>query len=347
MFLQLVVMGLATGCLYALIALAMVIIYKTSEILNFAQGELAMVSAFFAFMLIDGLGLGWPVALPLTLAFSMLLGATVELAFLHPARERARLIPLILLWAFTTFVVALAVTKPDEVPAALALLVSAFGLWMTAETFSKRPHRKPNLLGLIIITLGLEMILYGSAGAIWGAEQQILDAPVSDLSVHTVGGVVISDLNLVIFGTSILLMAGLALFFRYTRLGVAMKATAQNEVAARLMGIRPARIFAFTWALSALVGALAGLLTAASQPMDPNLMMEPLLKGFAAAVLGGMTSLRGAVLGGCILGVLENLVAGYMPDGTQFKSTVAFLVIVLVLCIKPSGLLGHHYVKKV
>ncbi len=347
MFFQLVVMGLATGCLYALIALAMVIIYKTSEILNFAQGELAMLSAYFAFVLLEGFGLPWTLVLPATLIFSMILGSLCELLFIHPARERSRAIPLVLLWSFTAFVLYLAVFRSVEVPAILAVVVVIFALWMTAETLTKRPLRQPTLLGLIIITLGLEMILYGTAGGIWGADQQIMPAPVSDFSVHEIGGVVISDLNLVIFGSSIVLMALLTLFFRYTRLGVAMQATAQNEVAARLMGIRPRRIFAFTWALAALVGALAGLMNASAQPLDPNLMMEPLLKGFAAAVMGGMTSLRGAVLGGCILGVLENLVAGYLPDGTQFKSTVAFLVIVLVLCVKPSGLLGHHYVKKV
>jgi branched-chain amino acid transport system permease protein len=170
---------------------------------------------------------------------------------------------------------------------------------------------------------------------------------VSDLSVHELGSVVISDLNLVIFGTSLVLMLGLFLFFRYTRVGIAMKATAQNPLAARLMGIRPRRIYLLTWALSSLVGAIAGLLTASAQPLDPNLMMEPLLKGFAAAVLGGMNSLPGAAVGGYLLGVLENLAAGYLPDGTQFKSTIAFLVIVLVLCVRPSGLLGRHYIKKV
>jgi branched-chain amino acid transport system permease protein len=347
LFAQLIVMGLATGCLYSLIALAMVIIYKTSEILNFAQGELAMLTTFFAFVLLVNFGLPFWAALPATLVFSMLLGAMCELVFLQPARERSRVMPLVLLWTFTVFVLYLAIFKDPGVPASLAVVVAIFAGWMTAETFSKRPLRKPTLLGLIIITLGLEMILYGAAGGLWGAGQQALPSPVSDMDVHEVGGVIISNLNLVIFAVSIILVAGLFTFFKYTRIGVAMKATAQNPLASRLMGIRPTRIYMFTWALAALVGAFAGLLTASSQPLDPNLMMESLLKGFAAAVLGGMNSLAGAVLGGCILGILENLVAGYLPDGTQYKSTVAFIVIVLMLCVRPSGLLGHHYVKKV
>jgi branched-chain amino acid transport system permease protein len=344
---QLIVMGLATGCLYSLIALAMVIIYKTSEILNFAQGELAMVSAFFALVLLTSYGLPFAVAIPATLLFAVALGALCELLFLQPARERSRVVPLALLWGFALLVLYLAVFAEPGVPLTLAAVVCVFAAWMTAETFTKRPLRKPTLLGLIIITLGLEMVLYGAAGSIWGTSQESLPTPVSDMSVHEIGSVVISDLNLVIFGVSIVLMVALFLFFRYTRIGIAMKATAQNPLAARLMGIRPGRIYSFTWALSALVGANAGLLTASAQPLDQNLMMEALLKGFAAAVLGGMNSLAGAVLGGCLLGIIENLVAGYLPDGTQYKSTVAFLVIVLVLCIRPSGLLGRHFIRKV
>lgn len=341
-------MGLASGCCYALIALAMVIIYKTNEILNFAQGELSMFSTFIAFVLLDGFGLPFIVAFPAALIFAMVLGAMCELLFLQPARERTRAMPLVVLWGFTIFLIYMAIFPDPGVPVILVAGVFGFAVWMTAETFSrKRPPRQPSILGLIIITLGLEMILYGLAGWIWGANQEAMPSPVSDTSIHEIAGVVISDLNLVVFAVSFFSMTLLFLFFRYTRIGIAMKATSQNPLAARLMGIRTTRIFSVTWALSCLIGAIAGLLLASAQPLDPNLMMEPLLKGFAAAVLGGMTSLPGTILGGCTLGILENLVAGYLPDGTQYKSTVAFLVIVLVLCVRPSGILGHHYVKKV
>jgi len=340
-------MGLATGCCYALIALAMVIIYKTSEVLNFAQGELAMFSTFVAFMLLTKFELPMAVAFPAALVFAMVLGALVELLFLSPARERSRGVPLLVLWAFTLFVLYLTFFREPAVPMLLGLGVTAFAIWVSLETLSKRPQRLPTLLGLIIITLGLEMVLYGAAGWFWGADQKILPSPVDDISVHQLGPVIISDLNLVIFAVSIVSMALLFTFFRFTRWGIAMKATAQNVLAARLMGIRTKRIFTLTWAISSLVGAVGALLIASAQPLDPNLMMEGLLKGFAAAVLGGMNRLVGTVVGGCILGILENLVAGYVPDGTQFKSTVAFFVIVLVLCIRPAGLLGRHYVKKV
>jgi branched-chain amino acid transport system permease protein len=354
MLLQLIFMGLVAGCCYALIALAMVIIYKTSEILNFAQGELAMFSTFIAFLLLESFHLPPAAAFPAALAFAMLLGALCELLFLKPARERERAAPLLVLWSFTLFIIYLAAFEEPGVPALLAVGVVVFAVWMTAETFSpKRPPRQPSLLGLIIITLGLEMILYGLAGWIWGATQKDFPSPIVDTVVYeAMTGdkqlLVVGSLDLVIFSVSIFLMTLLFLFFRYMRVGIAMKATAQNLIASRLMGIRTGRIFSFTWALSCLIGAVAGLLIASGPPpLDPNLMLDPLLKGFAAAVLGGMNSLPGAVLGGCILGIVENLAAGYLPAGPQFKSTIAFLVIVLILCFRPSGLLGHHYVKKV
>ena len=141
------------------------------------------------------------------------------------------------------------------------------------------------------------------------------------------------------------LLLGLFLFFRYSKVGIAMKATQQNAMAARINGIRTNRILSLTWALSSMIGAVAGMLLAPIATLDPNLMLEPLLKGFAAAVLGGMTTLVGAALGGYILGILENLFGGYVS--LEFKSIVAFLIIVLVLCFRPSGLFAKHYVRKV
>jgi len=287
---QIIVSGLAIGSCYALIALAMVIIYKTSEVLNFAQGEMAMVSTFFAYSLLSTYNIPFIIAFPLTLVFSLLLGMLVEFAFLRPAK-------------------------------------------------------KPTVLGLIVITLGAEMVLYGFAGWKWGAETKSFPSPILDTRVYNLKGIVISQLNLWIFAVCISLMLILFLFFRYSKLGVAMKATAQNQTAARLMGIRSKRILSLTWGLSSLIGAAAGVLIAPITLLDPNMMIDPLLKAFASAVLGGMTSLPGAALGGGILGVVENLFGWYVS--TEFKSVVAFAIIVIVLCIRPSGLLARHYVKKV
>ncbi len=288
---QLIVSGIAIGATYALIALAMVIIYKASEVLNFAQGDMAMLSAFVAFTMLDSLQLSFWVAFPLALAFAFVLGAMLEFCFLRRAKD-------------------------------------------------------PNVLGLIIITLGLEMVLFGIASMIWGADQKNFAFPVSDFDVIDLGGgVVVSHLNLVTLGVAVGLMLLLFVFFRYTKTGVAMKATQQNQMAARIMGIRVNRILMLTWGMSSMVGAIAAFLIAPTDTLEPYLMWTPQLKGFSAAVLGGMTSLPGAVGGGFLLGIIENLFGGYIS--VEFKSVVAFVVIVAVLCIKPSGLFARHYVRKV
>jgi len=288
---QLIISGISIGATYALMALAMVIIYKTSEVLNFAQGDMAMLSAFVAYFILEDKGLSFVIALPLAMAFAFGLGAFLEFGFLRRAKE-------------------------------------------------------PTVLGLIIITLGLQMILYGLASWRWGSDQKNFPFPVSDFEVHEIlPGVIISNLNLVTLGWALLLMLLLFAFFRYTKVGVAMKATQQNHTVARIMGIRVNRILMLTWGISSIVGASAAFLIASTDTLDPNLMWNPQLKGFSAAVLGGMTSLPGAVAGGFILGVIENLFGGYVS--VEFKSVVAFAVIVLILCVRPSGLFARHYVRKV
>ncbi len=290
MFLQLLVSGLSFGSLYALIALAMVIIYKTSEVPNFGQGEMAMISTFVAFTLLVTNEYSFAVSFIGAIVFAAALGIFLEFVFLRRAKD-------------------------------------------------------PNILSLILITLGFEMILYGLASWKWGADQKNLPFPVSDFDVINIGSAVISYLNIATLLITLSLMFILFLFFKYTKVGIAMKATQQNATAARINGIRTNRILSITWAMSSMIGAVAGILLAPIATLDPNLMMEPLLKGFSAAVLGGMTTLVGAALGGYILGIIENLFGGYVS--LEFKSVVAFGIIVLVLCFKPSGLFARHYVRKV
>jgi branched-chain amino acid transport system permease protein len=290
MFLQLLISGLSFGSLYALIALAMVIIYKTSEVPNFGQGEMAMISTFVAYSLLESSGHSYVISFIGALIFAALLGAFLEFVFLRRAKE-------------------------------------------------------PNVLSLILITLGFEMVLYGLASWKWGADQRDFSFPVSDFDVVNLGPAVFSYLNIATLLIALVLMFILFIFFKYTMVGIAMKATQQNAMAARINGIRTNRILSVTWALSSMIGAVAGILLAPIATLDPNLMLDPLLKGFASAVLGGMTTLVGAALGGYILGVIENLFGGYVS--LEFKSIVAFLIIVLVLCFKPSGLFAKHYVKKV
>lgn len=290
MFIQLIISGLSFGSLYALIALAMVIIYRTSEVPNFGQGEMAMISTFVAYTLLETYGLSFPISFIGALIFAVALGVSLEFFFLRRAKD-------------------------------------------------------PNILSLILITLGFEMILYGLAGWKWGADQRDFRFPVSDFDIINLGPAVLSYLNISTLLITLMLMLVLFLFFKYTKLGMAMKATQQNAMAARINGIPTRRILSITWGLSSLIGAVAGILLAPIAILDPNLMLDPLLKGFAAAVLGGMTTLVGAVIGGFLLGVIENLFGGYVS--LEFKSVVAFMIIVLVLCFKPSGLFARHYVRKV
>ena len=288
-FLQTIISGIAVGSSYALMGIAMVIIYRASEVPNFAQGEMALVTSYFAFMLLDQYGFPYHVAFPAALFFSVLLGFFLEFAILRRAKE-------------------------------------------------------PNILGMIIITIGIEMILMGLVSWKFGADPQTMSFPISPYDSIAFGEVFISGLEMLTLVVALIIMIVLFLFFRFSKLGVAMKATQQNNTAARIMGIRTNRILMITWGISSLVGCVAGLLISPII-MSPFMMWDPLLKGFAAAVLGGMTSLPGAVFGAYMLGIIENLFGGYVS--IEFKSAVAFVVIVLVLCIKPSGLFAKHYVKKV
>ena len=288
-FLQMIASGIAVGSSYALMGLAMVIIYKTSEVPNFAQGEMALISTYFAFMILEYHGFPYYVAFPAALIFSVLLGCILEFAVLRRAKE-------------------------------------------------------PNILGMIVITIGLEMILLGLVSWKFGADPKVMPFPISPYDSFALGEVFVSTLELLTFIVALIIMIILFIFFRYSKLGVAMKATQQNNIAARIMGIRTNRILMMTWGISSLIGCVAGLLIAPTT-MQPYMMWDPLIKGFAAAVLGGMTSLPGAVFGAYILGIIENLFGGYIS--IEFKSVVAFAIIVLVLCIKPSGLFARHYVKKV
>jgi len=288
-FLQMIASGIAVGSSYALMGLAMVIIYKTSEVVNFAQGEMALISIFMTYMVLEFYGFPFYIAFPGALVFSVLLGFVLEFAVLRRAKE-------------------------------------------------------PNVLGMIIITIGLEMILMGIVSWKFGADPKTMPFPIGPYESVTLGGIFISSLEALTFFVALIVMIILFLFLRYSKLGIAMKATQQNPTAARLMGIRTNRILMFTWGISSLVGCVAGLLIAPTT-MQPYMMWDPMLKGFAAAVLGGMTSLPGAVFGAYAVGIIENLFGGYVS--IEFKSVVAFAIIVLVLCFRPSGLFARHYVKKV
>jgi branched-chain amino acid transport system permease protein len=286
----LIIEGLAMGACYGLFGLAVVIIYKTSEVVNFAAGEMAMFSTFIAFHVLTFYNYPFWLAFLIALVFAALLGVFIEYFFLRPAKN-------------------------------------------------------PTLLSLIVITLGAEMLLMGLASWKWGAEQQQFSLPVSyKVTYEPIKGFIISEWAVAVFIVAAVIMTFLFLFFKYTKLGTAMRATQQNKHAAKIMGIQTDHVFAFAWAFSSVIGLIAALLLSAKAILDPQFMMEPFLRAFAAAVLGGLMSVPGVLIGGAILGLLENFFGYAWP---VWKPITAFVVIVLVLCIRPSGLFAKHYIKKV
>ena len=287
---QLLVEGLAIGACYGLFATAVVIIYKTSEVVNFAQGEMAMFSAFVAYHILTVYQ--WPfwAAFIFTMLFSVILGILIEYFFLRPAKH-------------------------------------------------------PSILGLIVITLGAEMLLMGVAGWKWGAEQKNFSLPLNPaVTYEPVKGMIVTNWAIAVFAVTAFIMVFLYLFFKYSKLGVAMRATQQNKHAAKIMGIRTERVFSIAWGFSSLIGAIAGMFFASRATLDPAFMMEPFMRAFAAAVLGGLMSIPGVIIGGSLMGLIENFFGYYWP---HWKPIVAFIVIILVLCLRPSGLFAKHYVKKV
>jgi branched-chain amino acid transport system permease protein len=289
-FESLLIEGLAIGACYGLFGVAVAIIYKTSDVVNFAQGEMGMVSTFVAYHVLTVYGMPPWAAFPATMVFAVLLGTAIEFCFLRPAKH-------------------------------------------------------PTVLGMIIITLGVEMLLMGLAGWKWGAEQKDFPFILSVIKTHEIlPGLALNEWTIGVLTLSIVIMTLLFLFFRYSKLGIAMRATQQNVNAAKIVGIKVERIFSITWAMSSLIGAIAAMFFAARSVLDPNFMMEPFMRAFAAAVLGGLTSIPGVVVGGLILGIIENFF-GYAWPG--WKPIVAFVIIIVIITIKPSGLFARHYIKKV
>lgn len=282
---QYLVGGLATGSLYALVALGIVLLYRSSRVLNFAHGDVATLAAFVAFTLL-GRAVSFPIAITISLAAAAMLGAAFFLFILRPAREAT-------------------------------------------------------LLGKIVMTLGLALVLSGVMQLIWGADEQVFPFPLSDTKVYRLGQVVVSQMSLGTIAVGLALMGLLYVLVQRTRTGLAMRAISQDTLAAQALGIPTRRIHALTWGLASALGGAAGVLLAPVVYLDPFMMLDPFLKGFAAAVLGGMDSMPGAVAGGFLLGIVESVFAGYISF--KFKTTLAFAIIILVLMIRPEGLLGREH----
>lgn len=287
---QYVVGGLAVGSLYSLVALGIVLLYRTSRILNFAHGDLATFGTFVAFALITAARWPFGAASLGSLGVAAVVGAAIFLLIIRPAKEAT-------------------------------------------------------LLGKIVITLGLALVLQGATSVLWGTDTKIMPFPLSEVKVYRLGEVVVSQISLGSFAVGLGLMAGLYALVQHTRIGLAMRAVSQDTVAAQVLGIPVKQIFALTWGLASALGAAAGILLAPVTLLDPYMMLDPFLKGFAAAVLGGIDSMPGAALGGLLLGVVESLFGAYVS--VKFKTTLAFGIIVAVLVVRPEGLLGREYKRRV
>ncbi len=247
----------------------------------------------------------------------------------------------------STFVAYTLLRARWPLPIALlgAVLFGAFlGALVEGGPLRLARHRRASPLTLVVITLGLALVLNGLAGLLWGHEIRTFPAMVSGPPLR-LGPAVITREQLFNLTVGLLLALALYAFLRLTRIGLALRAVTQNPEVARLMGIPVDRILSLAWGIGVGLGAIAGILAAPLVYLEPNALLPLLIKGFAAAVLGGMTSLPGAVIGGWLLGILENLVAGYIA--TELKTPFAFALIVAVLVVRPAGLLGRPIARRV
>ena len=282
-----VLSGLATGGIYASVALALVMIYQATHLVNFAQGELAMFATYIAWSLVQA-GVPYWVAFFLTVAIAFVLGVVIERVVVRPV-ENAPILSVVIVFI------------------ALLVILNSLAGWIFSYTIKPFPSPFPSAP------------LFGN----------------SYLTSHELGSI----------GVTLIVLALIFVFFRYTPLGLAMRAAAQNPVSSRLVGIRVGWMLALGWGLAAAIGAVAGIMVAPTVFLEPNMMSGILLYAFAAALLGGIDSPVGAVLGGFIVGVLENVVGSII--GTELKLTVALVLIVGVLVIRPSGLFGKVLVTRV
>jgi branched-chain amino acid transport system permease protein len=289
-FLQQVLSGIASGGIYASLALALVLIYNAMGLVNFAQGEMAMLATFLAFTLIDH-GISYWIALPVT-------------------------------------------------------IVVAFAGGIVIQRVVIRPVERAPVLTLVIVTLGLATLVNGLAGFLFGYLPRSFPSP---FSVQTVSifGAAASYQDLGVIGVSAVVLVLVYLLLQRTTLGLAMRAAAHHPEASRLLGVRVSWMLALGWGLASAVGAVSGIMVAPILLLEPNMMQTVIIYAFAAAVLGGIDSPLGAVIGGLIIGVTVNLAGAYAPGvGGDLQLAVAFAIIIAVLVLKPNGLLGRQAARR-
>ena len=290
-FLQQVVSGIAQGAIFASLALALVLIYNAMGLVNFAQGEMAMLATFVAFTLINR-GVNYWIALPVT-------------------------------------------------------VVIAFAGGIAIQRIVIRPVERAPLLTLVIITLGLATLLNGLAGAVFGYVPRSFPSPFSVQTVEILGAFV-SYRDLGVIGVSGVVLLAIYLLLQRTTVGLTLRAAAHHPEASRLLGVHVSWMLALGWGLASAVGAVSGIMVAPIILLEPNMMQTIIIYAFAAAVLGGIESPLGAVVGGLIVGVTVNLAGAYLPFvGGDLQLAVALAIIIGVLVLKPNGLFGRPSVRRV
>ena len=290
-FLQLVVSGIATGGIFASLALALVLIYNAMGLVNFAQGEMAMFATFVAFSLL-GRGLSFWIAFPVTLLLAFAGGIAVQRIVIKPV-ERAP------------------------------------------------------VLTLVIITLGLATLINGLAGFVWGYVPRSFPSPFSADAIN-LGGVFISYRDLGVIAVSGAVLLCMYVLLQRTTVGLTMRAAAHHPEASRLLGVHVSWMLALGWGLASAVGAVSGMMIAPILLLEPNMMQSIIIYAFAAAVLGGIESPLGAVVGGLCVGVIINLAGAYAPGvGGNLELAVGLAIIVAVLVLRPQGLFGRAAVRRV
>jgi branched-chain amino acid transport system permease protein len=288
--LQLIVSGLANGCVYGLIALGFVLIYKATEAVNFAQGDFMMLGAFICLGLTNAefMGLSFWVAVPLAILIMGVFGYSLDLVVLRRMSGQSQ-------------------------------------------------------IAVIILTIALGFVLRFFAGLIWGHEPVSLQSPIAGRDVRF-GGLVLGLDEIAVIAVTVLMTLVLWLYFNRTKLGVAMQASSQNQLAAYYMGIPVKRVQSLVWALAGMVAAVAGILFASKGAIDPSIGLLG-IKAFAAAVIGGFGSLPGALLGGIIVGLIEPFASRYIAAG--YSQIMPYLLLFLILVFRPHGILAQIHRKKV
>src|SRR5438105_4116840 len=282
-FLQLVLSGIATGGIYASLALALVLIYNAMGLVNFAQGEMAMLATFVGYALITR-GMSFWIAFPVT-------------------------------------------------------LVLAFGGGIVIQRVVIKPVEKAPVLTLVIITLGLATLVNGLAGFIWGYLPRTFPSPFSSDSVD-LGGVFVSYRDVGVIAVTGVVLLCVYLLLQHTTVGLTLRAAAHHPEASRLLGVHVSWMLALGWGLASAVGAVSGMMVAPVLFLEPNMMQTIIIYAFAAAVVAGIESPLGAVVGGLIVGVTINLAGAYLVGG-DLQLAVGLAIIVIALILKPNGLFGR------